>query len=175
MKRAIFSKCSKADYRGMKALITMKPIKSKSLCSNCSKNTKIGYVGSTSGPEWPVKVNSPKLKICQKKVFSANQEPGKNLRINFEILHNHSLKTWKHFYMIVHEYDSWIRLNWNHHFWFILKWCPFMDSNLWLISLTHTHDSYPWIIPMTHKPLFFSHSRKIEIEWTWKFVIVKLE
>ena len=109
VKRAIFSKCSKADYRGMKLLITMKPIKSKSWCSNCSKNTKIGCVGSTSGSESPVKVRWPKREIAQKKVFSANQEPGKNLRINFEILHNHSLKTWKQFYTIDHEYDSWIR------------------------------------------------------------------
>ena len=91
MKRAIFSKCSKADYRGMKLLITMKPIKSKSWCSNCSKNTKIGNVGSTSGSESPVKVRWPKRENCQKKVFSANQEPGKTYtfwRKSFTIIHN---------------------------------------------------------------------------------------
>ena len=34
-----------------------------------------------------------KIEKLLKKSFSTNQEPGKNLRINLEILHNHSLKT----------------------------------------------------------------------------------
>ena len=79
--------CSKADYRGMKLLITMKPIKSKSWCSNCSKNTKIGCLGSTSGPESPVKVNSPKLKICKKKFSPPIRSREKNLRTKFKFGH----------------------------------------------------------------------------------------
>ena len=112
-KRAIFSKCSKADYRGMKLLMTMKPIKSKSWCSNCSKNTKIECVGSTSGLESPVKVRWPKREIAQKKVFSANQRPGKTYafwRKSFIIIHNLEYKNYYHnSSTLIHEYDSWTR------------------------------------------------------------------